>query len=151
MDERSVGLMFALLNSVLFGKTLTEEQKVLFSNDNVKTLLEQAHRHNVLHLVAKGLIDNDLIAKDHPYFSTCQKAQVMAIYSYEGLNYELQQLSKLFDEAKISFLPLKGSVLRDYYPEPWMRSSCDIDVLVKPEDFDRALTLFVQGGSVRYR
>lgn len=35
---------------------------------------------------------------------------------------------------------LKGSVLRNFYPEPWMRTSCDIDVLVHEEDLSRAVT-----------
>ena len=61
-----------------------------------------------------------------------------AVYRYETINYELEQICKTLEEAKIPFIPLKGSVIRKYYPEPWMRTSCDIDILVKEKDADNA-------------
>lgn len=61
-----------------------------------------------------------------------------AVYRYETINYELEQICKTLEEAKIPFIPLKGSVIRKYYPEPWMRTSCDIDILVKEKDADKA-------------
>lgn len=57
-----------------------------------------------------------------------------AVYRYENINYELEQLRQALNEAEIPFIPLKGSVIRKYYPEPWMRTSCDIDILVKESD-----------------
>jgi hypothetical protein len=38
----------------------------------------------------------------------------------------------------IPYMPLKGAIIRQYYPRPWMRTSCDIDILVKAEDLERA-------------
>ena len=61
-----------------------------------------------------------------------------AVYRYENINYELERLKETLEEAKIPFIPLKGSVIRKYYPEPWMRTSCDIDILVKEKDADNA-------------
>ena len=61
-----------------------------------------------------------------------------AVYRYENINYELEQICKTLEEAKIPFIPLKGSVIRKYYSEPWMRTSCDIDILVKEKDADNA-------------
>jgi hypothetical protein len=63
---------------------------------------------------------------------------MVAVYKYENLNYEYGRLCKTLDEAKIPFIVLKGAVIRKYYPEPWMRSSCDIDILVKESDLERA-------------
>ena len=60
------------------------------------------------------------------------------VYRYETLAYELEELRRVFNDAKIPFIPLKGSVIRKYYPEPWQRTSCDIDVLVKEKDADNA-------------
>ena len=36
------------------------------------------------------------------------------------------------------FIALKGSVIKNYYPEPWMRTSCDVDILVEPTKLDLA-------------
>ena len=41
-------------------------------------------------------------------------------------------------------MPLKGSVLRASYPQDWMRTSCDIDILVHREDLERAVELLVE-------
>ena len=68
---------------------------------------------------------------------------MLAVYRYEKINYELGRLRKVLNEAKIPFIPLKGSVLRRYYPEPWMRTSCDIDVLVHEEAVDQAAQIIV--------
>lgn len=48
---------------------------------------------------------------------------MIAIYRYEKINYELNRLRSALNEAQIPFIPLEGSVLRQYYPEPWMRTS----------------------------
>ena len=61
-----------------------------------------------------------------------------AVYRYENINNELKEIRRVLSEAKIPFIPLKGSVIREYYPEPWQRTSCDIDVLVKEKDADNA-------------
>lgn len=61
-----------------------------------------------------------------------------AVYRYENINNELKEIRRVLSEAKIPFIPLKGSVIRKYYPEPWQRTSCDIDVLVKEKDADNA-------------
>lgn len=67
-----------------------------------------------------------------------------AVYRYENINYELEQLKQAFNEEKIPFIPLKGSVIRRYYPEPWMRTSCDIDILVKEENLDKAVKVLTE-------
>lgn len=61
-----------------------------------------------------------------------------AVYRYENINNELKEIRRVLSEAKIPFIPLKGSVIRKYYLEPWQRTSCDIDVLVKEKDADKA-------------
>lgn len=67
-----------------------------------------------------------------------------AVYRYENINYELEQLKQTLNEAKIPFIPLKGSVIRKFYPEPWQRTSCDIDILVREEDLEAAVKALVQ-------
>ncbi len=47
-------------------------------------------------------------------------------------------ISAAFSKHKIPHIMLKGTVIRKLYPEAWMRNGCDIDVLVKNEDLQRA-------------
>ncbi len=68
----------------------------------------------------------------------------MAVYRYEQQQYELEEICATLEKAKIPFIPLKGSVIRALYPEPWMRTSCDIDILVDIKDLERAKTILVE-------
>jgi len=66
------------------------------------------------------------------------------VYRYEYQNYELEQICKTLEKSKIPFIPLKGSVIRQYYPEPWMRTSCDIDILISKTDLDLAQEILIK-------
>lgn len=107
--------------------------------------------HDVAHLVGdalnkSGVFENlpaDLDENERAAISKVKEKfdeQIFtAVYRYETINYELEQICKTLEEAKIPFIPLKGSVIRKYYPEPWMRTSCDIDILVREEDLNLAV------------
>lgn len=43
------------------------------------------------------------------------------------------------EQAAIPYIPLKGSVIRPYYPLDSMRTSCDIDVLVQEDRLEDAI------------
>ena len=69
------------------------------------------------------------------------KQQTIAAYRYMKIEYDLEQICRAFERAKIMHMPLKGSVIRKYYPSPEMRTSCDIDMLVREEELDRAVAV----------
>ncbi len=55
----------------------------------------------------------------------------------------LREISDTFSSAGISFICMKGSVFRDYYPIPELRSMGDVDMIIHPEDkkeADRIMT-----------
>lgn len=70
------------------------------------------------------------------------------MYRYKTINCELEQIGKTLEKANIPFILLKGSVIRKYYPESWMRTSCDIDILVNELDLNSAIRLLCD--SLRY-
>lgn len=41
---------------------------------------------------------------------------------------ESDRIFRLFEENHICYLPLKGCILKDYYPEAFLRQMGDIDV-----------------------
>ncbi|MCQ2385650.1 MAG: nucleotidyltransferase family protein, partial [Clostridia bacterium] len=63
------------------------------------------------------------------------------LYAFEKMRGELALLTDAFSQNGIPYIPLKGAVLAEVYPEPYMCLSGDIDVLVKPEDVDKAVDL----------
>ena len=71
-------------------------------------------------------------------YEKIKKLQMSAYFRYERMKYDMQEIAAAFSGAKIPFIPLKGAVIRKYYPDPLMRTSCDIDVLVKEEHLSAA-------------
>ena len=140
MDQAINQILFALLRSAVCGEPLSEQQRAELSDEGLEELTVLARKHDLLHLVALGLQKNALIGADHEL----RREIFAAAIRCEQLQHELKKLSGVLEEAEIPFLPLKGSVIRGYYPEPWMRTSCDIDVLVSAENVERASALLVE-------
>lgn len=138
--ERTVSVTLALLRSAVLGVTLTEKEKADFREETLADLLSLSKKHDLSHLLAYGLKQNGL---EKEAGAGVDRAIFQAAFRYERLNYELERLVAALEAAKIPFIPLKGSVLRAYYPEPWMRTSCDIDVLVHGEDLERGIDAIV--------
>lgn len=112
--------------------------------------------HDMAHLVGDslskcGVFANLLDTIEESERATIEKIKAKfenqvftAVYRCENINYELEQLKQALNESKIPFMPLKGSVIRKFYPEPWMRTSCDIDILVKEADVDKASNILAE-------
>lgn len=59
---------------------------------------------------------------------------------------EFNALNQAFRRAGVAYMPLKGFLLRELYPEPYLRTMCDYDVLVREEDFKNARTVLEAQG-----
>lgn len=140
--EKIIHAMMELIASEVCGTNIDKSQYTLTDEELVK-LYKLSKSHDLAHLVGDALIKNNLIG-DGEIKAKFQKQIMLAVYRYEKINYELGRLRKVLNEAKIPFIPLKGSVIRQYYPEPWMRTSCDIDVLVHEEAVDQAAQTIVE-------
>ncbi len=109
----------------------------MLSEEVMQELLEISGKQDLAHLVGAGLQKNGLPDKNSATYESFQLWQIKAVYRYEKLNFEYARLCEILEAAEIPFLPLKGSVIRCLYPEPWMRTSCDIDILVHQEDVEQ--------------
>lgn len=139
--ENLICTMMELIASEVCGKEIDKSQHTLTDEDLAK-LYKLSKSHDLAHLVGDALIKNNLIG-DGEIKAKFQNQMMLAVYRYEKINYELGRLREAMNEAKIPFIPLKGSVIRQYYPKPWMRTSCDIDILVHESDLERAVAMLV--------
>ena len=117
------------------GKTIDS-----FENKNCERLYKLAKAHDLAHLVADALDKNGLL-DDSDISKKFRAERNLAIYRHEQMQYELDELCEILENEKIEFIPLKGSVIRKYYPQAWMRTSCDIDILLKEKDLAKAIKL----------
>lgn len=131
-------IMFALLRFEINRTELCDEVKNLITPEALPALFKLSKKHDLAHLVGDALDKNGLLPDGSEAKKRFLQERTMAVYRYEQLQYELDEICAVLEEAKIPFLPLKGSVIRGYYPEPWMRTSCDIDILVKEEVLETA-------------
>ena len=119
--EKIIRAMMDLIASEVCGKEIDKSQQTL-TDEELAKLYKLSKSHDLAHLVGDALLKNDLIGNDE-IKAHYHKQVMIAIYRYEKINYELNRLRSALNEAQIPFIPLKGSVLRQYYPEPWMRTS----------------------------
>ena len=140
MDEKTIRMFFRLIGSAIGGDELSNKEKESYSAEMLSPMLKAAKQHDILHLLVLGLKNNNLLDGDSQNLET---VLFKAVYRYEQINYDFTRLCDALEKAQIPFIPLKGSVIRSYYPEPWMRTSCDIDVLVHEADLETAVDSLV--------
>lgn len=136
-------ILFALLRYQICGENVSEEVKQAVTPEVLEKVYRLANSHDLAHLAGQSLSQLGLLADDEVSEKFKKKA-MQAVYRYVQLNFEYEQACAVLEEAKIPFMPLKGSVLRAHYPEPWMRTSSDMDVLVKPENLDAAAAVLTE-------
>lgn len=104
-------------------------------------LLEGLYRfskqQDLAHLAGQGLQRLGALGRDE-ISAKFHKQTVSAVYRHARMEREFDRICSVLTDARIPHIPLKGAVLRSSYPEAWMRTSCDIDVLVKEEQLSAA-------------
>lgn len=140
MRNQVIHALFWLLRQEVCGVEIGDETKNLITTEMLSVLYRVSKEHDLAHLVADSLDQNGLL-DDSDVAKKFRSERNMAIYRYEQINYELGEICRIFEENEIEHIPLKGAVLRAYYPQPWMRTSCDIDILIKEENLDKAIKL----------
>ena len=140
--DRITGVMMSLLTGQVCGG---EPPLPALTADEAAHLYALSKTYDLAHLAGSALLHRSLLP-DGPLRAAFEKQVLLAVYRCETQGSDLAQLDALLTHGQIPFLPLKGSVLRQYYPQPWMRTSCDIDVLVHPADLDRAVALLCENG-----
>lgn len=140
MDREIMDALFLLLRSAVNGELLSESEKGTLSSESLSKAAELARKHDVVHLLALGLKKNGLLNENG---RALENEIFKAVYRYERSERELEKICGVLEGEKIAYVPLKGAVIRRYYPEPWMRTSCDIDVLVGEDQLEKAACALV--------
>lgn len=115
----------------------------------VQRLMDLAQMHDLIGLIGLEMIEQQIVLPGE-LFNAIQKSICKEVALCEKMNYELEWVRQTLETANIPFIPLKGAVVRQYYPEPWMRSSCDIDILIHKEMLQNTVDLLVEKGCSIY-
>lgn len=142
MNIRDV--LFDILQYAIKKKPLDREAvKAYLNGEKLSTLYKVAKKHDVAHLVAFALTEN-CISFEAEEWKLFLEEKEQASLRYEMLQADINEICACFDKNGIEYIPLKGAVLRQYYPQRWMRTSCDIDILVHDDDLSKAVDCLVK-------
>lgn len=139
----------SILRSRITGEALPETVKAAITPADEQPLYLLAKKHDFAHAVGDVLLEEGLLTLPEAV-EAFGRAQYLAAFRYQRIVYELSRLRSLFETEGVDFMPLKGSVLREAYPDPVLRTSCDIDILVHVEDLSRACDLIRTHLSYRF-
>lgn len=128
--EKTSELLIYLMACSLQG---TKPEEAQLANIDLEALLRLAKAHSVSAMVCMALEQTD--AFQHAAETTRLKwldAKNKAVRKNMLLDAERHQLEKEFAEHGIWYMPLKGSILKDWYPKFGMREMADNDILFDP-------------------
>lgn len=135
-------MLFALLRSAICGEELNRSLFEGLDEETLASLYKIAKKHDMAHAIG-FVLEKEGLLPEGKTAEKLAKRQFAAVYRYENQKYELDRISEAFENNGIPYIPLKGSVIRALYPEPWLRSSGDIDILVKRADHERAKEILI--------
>ena len=134
-------ILVALVRSAIKAEPLSEKIISQITPEILGKLYKLSNHLDVTQITSDTLYKNGLLSNKTDVGKKFKSAQLSALIRYTRLEREQQRICRIFSDNNIPFIPLKGDVVRKYYNEPYMRTSCDIDILVHEEDLSRATKL----------
>lgn len=125
----------------------TKPEEALLANIDMEALLRLAKAHSVSAMVCMALEQTD--AFQHTAETTRLKwldAKNKAIRKNMLLDAERKTISHELETQGIWYMPLKGSILKDWYPKPGMREMADNDILFDPSGREQVREIFQNRG-----
>lgn len=117
------------------------------STPDWERLLACARFHGLTSLLAAAILSSCSEAVPDKTLQKLNESRRDAIVHDLFLRSELVRLLQLFKQAGIRVLPLKGPILAQFlYSDSSLRPSSDLDLLVHPQDVDRAVLMLNSNG-----
>lgn len=135
--QKSTELLLELVGNEICGNPLDKAKLEQFDETDYSKALRLANVHDIANIASLAIKDNGIEISD----KLAEKVRlhiINSVWRYENIKYEFVRICDVLEKAEIPFIPLKGSVIRKYYPSPAMRTSCDIDILVHVKDLENA-------------
>ncbi|MCR5742973.1 MAG: nucleotidyltransferase family protein [Lachnospiraceae bacterium] len=107
------------------------------------TVYKQLSVHGVLSLANGRMDDYELLQNVYDRWCNALGRQINRWYTIAEAGGELMQL---LNSRGLDIAVLKGMAAAQYYPEPTLRVSSDVDIYVRPEDFDRTYHIMLEAG-----
>lgn len=125
----------------------TKPEEAPLARADLEALLRLAGAHSVSAMVCMALEKTAIFAgADDAVKKHWREAKNKAIRKNMLLDAERAAIMMQLESAGIWHMPLKGSVLKDWYPRPGMREMADNDILFDPSERKRVRGIFQSRG-----
>ena len=133
-----------LMACALQGVSAREE---VLADADLKQLLIMARKHSVSSMVCMALEKTAIFANaDEATKKQWIDAKNKAIRKNMLLDAERKTILHELETQGIWYMPLKGSILKDWYPKPGMREMADNDILFDPSGREQVREIFQNRG-----
>ncbi len=99
------------------------------TGDDLERIYECAEKHMLEAMVGECILSYNKIELQSEITEKIRRKINASIYRMMVSDTERKALYDFFEEHKIWYLPLKGQILREYYPKPYYRQMGDYDFL----------------------
>jgi hypothetical protein len=133
----------------ILSAVIRKKQTVLSCDANNivwQDVVDQADRHNVTTLVHYFVIQNAEIQIPGYIMEALRKKSLSEILEQERNYLAFGEILRKLTGSNVSVITLKGLFLRNLYHESWLRTMCDYDILVRPEDLEKAAVILEAAG-----
>ncbi len=146
MEEKTLQtILISILRSELLELPPDEAWEYELTEEMLPALYRAAKTHDLAHIVSSFLGKYGHFTENE-WMKKFKKQELLSIYRLESMKYEISRISECLEKASMPYILLKGAVLRPYYPKEMMRTSCDIDILIREEQLEEAILLLQKEG-----
>ena len=116
------GELLAVVNSWLNGSQLP-------NSEHWDALFELAKAHGIANVFYLAIKNSKLPNGGDGIVTRAKKQYLANLHQQISQDYYAKELTEKLHEKRISYMPLKGYILREFYPSADARTSCDVDVV----------------------
>ena len=129
--EKIVPVMMKLIKDVVSESSIDCSSFMSLTSSEQDSMYSLASSHSIANIIGEA------VGSVSPKF---QKAAFESVFQYETIQNDISLIQCIFNELEIPYILLKGSRLCKYYPQPWLRSRGDLDILIHKCDIKSAVT-----------
>ncbi len=127
----------------LIRAALTDKAVTLSPDFDWRKATAVAKDHNISAIIFYGALNCGIPQKCEDIKELDQLTVKTMMVSLRQV-YEIEQLEIAFKNEGIEYMPLKGTVLKNLYPKPEMRTMGDADILVNLEQYEKVKEIMDQ-------
>lgn len=121
-EKKEVDYLVYLLSCAIKSEKNNQVDGIDYSS-----LLDLAKKHQVYNIIISLIMDNPEVSDEQKQqFKNYNLSEISRMIV---VNNERENIYSFLNEHKIKYMPLKGLIIRDYYPVPSMRQMSDNDIL----------------------